>query len=64
MRDFNNIQYILNKSPNELADWWYALSDEDQSYALEIIVEYRKLLEEPVVEDLSVAHDLLKRFML
>jgi hypothetical protein len=64
MRDFNNIQYILNKSPNELADWWYALSDEDQAYALEIIVEYRKLLEEPVVEDLSVAHDLLKRFML
>jgi hypothetical protein len=64
MRDFNNIQYILNKSPNDLPTWWESLSEDDQNYAMEILIEYRKLLEEPVVEDLSVAHDLLKRFML
>ena len=63
-RDYNNLQYILNKTPDELHDWWNSLNDEDQAYALEIITEYRKILEEPVVEDLSLARDFLKQFML
>ena len=63
-RDYSNLQYILNKTPDELHEWWYSLDDEDQAYALEIIVEYRKILEEPEVEDLSLAQDLLKQFML
>ena len=63
-RDYNNLQYILNKTPDELHEWWFSLDDEDQSYALEIITEYRKILEEPLVEDLSIARDLLKQFML
>ena len=63
-KDYNNLQYILNKTPDELQEWWYSLDDEDQSYAMEIIIEYRKMLDEPIVEDLSVAKDLLKQFML
>jgi hypothetical protein len=63
-RDYHNLQYILNKNPQELFEWWNALDDEDKNYAIEIIVDYRKILEEPVVEDLSIAHDLLKQFML
>jgi hypothetical protein len=63
-RDYKNLQYILNKNPQELFEWWNSLNDEDQAYALEIITEYRKILEEPVVEDLSLARDLLKQFML
>ncbi len=63
-RDYKNIQYILNKTPNELFEWWNSLDDEDQAYALEIITEYRKILEEPVVEDLSISRELLKQFML
>jgi hypothetical protein len=63
-RDYNNLQYILNKTPDELHDWWNSLDDEDQSYAMEIITEYRKMLDEPLVEDLSLASDLLKQFML
>jgi hypothetical protein len=63
-RDYNNLQYILSKNPHELLDWWNSLDDEDQSYALEIIIEYRKMLDEPLVEDLSLACDLLKQFML
>ena len=63
-RDYHNLQYILNKTPEELQEWWYSLEDEDQAYAMEIIVEYRKMLDEPIVEDLSLAHDLLKQFML
>ena len=63
-RDYNNLQYILNKNPQELYDWWNSLDDEDQSYAMEIITEYRKMLDEPLVEDLSLASDLLKQFML
>tara|TARA_R110000868_G_scaffold30923_1_gene113783 strand:+ start:331 stop:528 length:198 start_codon:yes stop_codon:yes gene_type:complete len=63
-RDYNNLQYILNKTPEELHKWWYSLDDEDQAYAMEIIVEYRKMLDEPVIEDLSLASNLLKQFML
>jgi len=39
-RDYKNLQYILSKNPHELLDWWNTLNDEDQAYALEIIVEY------------------------
>jgi len=63
-RDYKNIQYILNKNPQELFEWWNSLDDEDQAYAMEIITEYRKILDEPFVEDLSLARDLLKQFML
>lgn len=63
-RDYNNLQYILNKNPDELLDWWNSLDDEDQSYAMEILTEYRKMLDEPVVEDLSLAKKLLKQYML
>ena len=63
-KDYNNLQYILNKTPAELQEWWYSLDDEDQAYAMEIIIEYRKMLDEPLVEDLSLASNLLKRFML
>jgi hypothetical protein len=63
-RDYNNLQYILNKTPDELQDWWYSLDDEDQAYAMEIIMEYRKMLDEPVVEDLSIARNVLKQYML
>jgi hypothetical protein len=63
-RDYKNLQYILNKTPDELYEWWNSLDDEDQAYAMEIIIEYRKMLDEPLVEDLSLAHGVLKQFML
>ena len=63
-RDYKNLQYILNKTPDELHEWWYSLDDEDQAYAMEIIIEYRKMLDEPKVENLSLARDVLQRFML
>ena len=63
-RDYKNLQYILNKTPDELYEWWNTLDDEDQVYAMEIIVDYRKMLDEPIVEDLSIARDVLKQFML
>jgi hypothetical protein len=63
-RDYKNLQYILNKTPDELQEWWYSLDDEDQAYAMEIIIEYRKMLDEPVIEDLSIARDVLKQYML
>jgi hypothetical protein len=63
-RDYKNLQYILNKTPDELYEWWNSLDDEDQAYAMEIIIEYRKMLDEPLGEDLSLAHGVLKQFML
>ena len=63
-RDYKNLQYILNKNPQELFDWWNSLDDEDQAYAMEIIIEYRKMLDEPYVEDLSLAQSVLKKYTL
>jgi hypothetical protein len=63
-RDYHNLQYILNKTPEELLEWWNSLEDEDQAYAMEIITEYRKILDEPVVEDYSIAKEYLKKFQL
>jgi hypothetical protein len=63
-RDYNNLQYILNKTPSELLTWWESLDDEDRAYAIDIIVEYRKILDEPVVEDYSIAKNYLKKFQL
>lgn len=63
-RDYKNLQYILNKNPQELYEWWNSLDDEDQAYALEIITAYRKMLDEPIVEDYSLAREYLKKFQL
>ena len=63
-RDDHNLQYILNKNPQELFEWWNSLDDEDQAYAMEIIVEYRKMLDEPYVEDLTLAQTVLKKYTL
>jgi hypothetical protein len=63
-RDYNNLQYILSKTPEQLLEWWYSLEDEDQAYAMEIIIEYRKMLDEPFVEDYSIAKEYLKKFQL
>jgi hypothetical protein len=63
-RDYNNIQYILNKSPGELYIWYMSLTDDDKLYALEILTEYRKMLDEPVVEEYALAKEYLKKFQL
>lgn len=63
-KDYNNIQYILNKSPSELYVWYISLSDDDKSYAMEILTDYRKMLDEPVVEEYTLAREYLKKFQL
>jgi hypothetical protein len=63
-KDYNNVQYILNRSPNELRIWWESLSDDDKDYAIEIITDYRKMLDEPVVEKYTLAKEYLKKFQL
>jgi hypothetical protein len=63
-RDYYNLQYILNKTPEELLEWWTSLDDDNQAYAMEIITEYRKMLDEPIVEDYSIAKNYLKKFQL
>lgn len=63
-KDYNNIIFILNKSPNELLTWWESLSDDNREYAMEILTEYRKMLDEPVVEEYTIAREYLKKFQL
>ena len=63
-RDFNNIVFILNKTPKELQAWWELLSEDEQQYAMEILTDYRKMLDEPVVEEYTLAKEYLKKFQL
>ena len=63
-KDYNNIIFILNKSPKELLKWWESLSDDNREYAMEILTEYRKMLDEPVVEEYTLAKEYLKKFQL
>lgn len=63
-KDFNNIVFILNKTPKELHAWWELLTEDEQQYAMEILTEYRKMLDEPVVEEYTLAKEYLKKFQL
>jgi hypothetical protein len=63
-RDYKNIYFILNKTPEELLGWWESLSGDDREYAMEILTNYRKMLDEPVVEEYTLAKEYLKKFQL
>ena len=43
-RDYENIKFILSKTPAELLVWWNSLDDEDRIYAVEIVKAFRKEL--------------------
>jgi hypothetical protein len=63
-QDFNNIVFILNKTPEELRVWWELLTEDEKQYAMEILIDYRKMLDEPVVEEYVLAKEYLKKFQL
>jgi hypothetical protein len=63
-RDYKNIYFILNKTPKELRAWWELLTEDEQQYAMEILTDYRKMLDEPVVEEYTLAREYLKKFQL
>ena len=70
----NNILFILNRSHEELEEWWNSMDTEDQEYAMWIIKSYREELVRmqdvyddftPISqEDLTLAKDYLKKFQL
>jgi hypothetical protein len=73
-KDMNNILFILNRSHEELEEWWNSMDQEDQEYAMWIIKSYREELVRmqdayddfaPMnKEDLTLAKDYLKKFQL
>lgn len=56
-RDYENIKFILSKTPAELFDWWESLDDEDRMYAVEIVRIYNKEL----LNDLSNVDKVLEK---
>lgn len=68
--DFNNLKVILSKNPQELYVWWNSITEDDKSYAMELIQVYHNSIKEyqfevlDNIEDVSAARDLLKQFML
>ena len=68
-KDLQNVLYILNRSQKELLEWWNTLQPDDQDYAIEIITEYRKLLDSYAAFDdehidVNIAKAYLKKFQL
>jgi len=72
-KDMDNIYFILNRTTEELAEWWDSMDEEDQEYAMWIIKEYRKELvrmevmyDNSLAEefDTSLANNYLKKFRL
>ena len=73
-KDMNNILFILNRSQEELEEWWNSMDQEDQEYAMWIIQSYREELTRMQEtyddflpsdkEDLSLAKNYLKKFQL
>jgi hypothetical protein len=73
-KDMNNIFFILNRTQEQLEEWWNGMDTEDQEYAMWIIKEYRKELDKMQTmydglipegkEDLSMAKKYLKKFQL
>lgn len=73
-KDMNNILFILNRSQEELEQWWDSMDTEDQEYAMRIIKAYREELDRmekeyefaytDSEEDLSLARNYLRKFQL
>ena len=68
-RDIKNIHYILTRTPEELMVWRDTLSEDDQSYAVEIVKAYREELEATACYDseyidTTEAKNYLKKFQL
>ena len=68
--DYNNLKSILAKNPQELYIWWISLDEDNKSYAMDLIKVYHNSIKEyqfavlDDIEDVSIARDLLKQFML
>lgn len=68
--DLNNVRYIMSLTDDQFNEWADTLTDDDLSYAMEILRAARvenirqelDLLDE--VENLSEAQDVLSKFML
>lgn len=67
--DKENLNFLLNSSPEVLADWYSKMAKDDIDYALHLIAAYKQelsLREEEFIEvnDLTEANAVLSRFML
>jgi hypothetical protein len=73
-RDLENLNFLLNSDPDELAAWWDGVSEDDHLYASEILTKYSEELkvrqkfidvEEVNLDNLTPdANAYLKRFTL
>jgi prefoldin subunit 5 len=70
-RDKKNLEFLLNVSPKQYAEWYISVDEDDLKYADELLVRagneiYLKLNEEKMdkVEETNEAQALLKKFQL
>lgn len=67
--DRENLQFLLNATPETLADWYHTVDEDDHAYAAELLAKYQQelalrtnILECENVSDVTVAAEYLKRF--
>lgn len=68
--DKDNLKFILSLKPQDFFTWYESLTDDDATYAMELVVKARTELETQVaelfdnVEDFSLAKTVLGKFTL
>ena len=48
--DLDNIRFLLNRTPDQLREWYNSVSDEDLRYANEIMEQYAWYIEDQIQE--------------
>lgn len=64
-RDQDNLDFLLNASPEVIQDWYQQMSDDDIQYAVELLeMAKEELIEQQLAgSDLSDAKTILSKFI-
>lgn len=50
--DLDNIRFLLNRTPDQLREWYNSVSDQDLVYANEIMEQYARFLESEIESEI------------
>lgn len=63
--DHNNLQFILNASPEVIEDWLFSISEDDLDYALALLQMLQlRIIDICAEKDLSESQEILSKYSL
>jgi hypothetical protein len=67
--DWDNLQFLLNATPETLCDWYDKMEEDDHEYASDLLALYGEelevksaLIKDPEIKDFGEAADILARY--